>query len=76
MAKPPTTDEERLERIRFLKARMDRDRAELLALIPAVFPEKRGEEPVRGRLTEVVKATGWTRAHITNIRDGKVSTDG
>jgi hypothetical protein len=70
--RPPTTDEERLDRIRELKARIDADRAELLTLIPAVFPEKRGEEPVRGRLTEVVKATGWTRAHITAIRDGKV----
>lgn len=69
---PKLTDRERLDRIAELKARMDADRAELLALIPAVFPERRGEPAVRGRLTEVVNATGWTRAFVADIRDGKV----
>lgn len=72
MADTPTTDEQRLARIAELKAQIDADRAELLALIPTVFPEKRGEEPVRGRLNEVVRITGWTREHIARIRDGKV----
>lgn len=67
-------DEYRLARIAELKARMDADRAELLALIPAVFPQNRGEEPVRGRLNEVVNATGWTRAFVADIRDGKVKS--
>ena len=68
----PQADKQRLARIAELKKRMDADRAELLALIPAVFPEKRGDPPVRGRLTEVVNATGWTRAFVADIRDGKV----
>ncbi len=72
MTEPEPTDEQRLARIAELKTRMDADRAELFALIPAVFPEKRGEGFVRGRLTEVVRATGWTRAYIADIRDGKV----
>jgi hypothetical protein len=66
------TDEQRLDRIREIKARMDADRAELLTLIRDVFPETRGEPPVRGRLTEVVKASGWTRTYVADIRDGKV----
>lgn len=68
---PPMTDEERLERIRQIKARMDADRAEILTLIRDVFPENRGDPPVRGRLTEVVKASGWTRTYVADIRDGK-----
>lgn len=68
----PQTDAERLARIAELRARIDDARAELFTLIPAVFPETRGEPPVRGRLTEVVKATGWTRAYVADIRDGKV----
>lgn len=73
MASTPTTDEQRLARIAELRARMDADRAELFSLIPAVFPEKRGEAPVRGRLNEVVRLTGWTREYIARIRDGKVA---
>ncbi|TMR18543.1 hypothetical protein ETD86_21580 [Nonomuraea turkmeniaca] len=70
------TDEQRLERIREIKARMDADRAELFALIREVFPENRGEPPVRGRLTEVVKASGWTRTYVADIRDGKIESKG
>lgn len=73
MAEPPQTDEQRLARIAELRKRIDADRAELLALIPAVFPEKRGEPQVRGRLNQVVEATGWTRAYVADIRDGKVT---
>jgi hypothetical protein len=69
----PQTDEERIARIAELRKRMERDRTKILELIPQVFPEKRGEPPVRGRLNEVVEATGWTRAHVANIRDGKVT---
>lgn len=71
--KPPTNDAERLTRIREITQQMNTLRTELFELIPAVFPEKRGEEPVRGRLNEVVDATGWTRTYIANIRDGKVA---
>lgn len=66
------TDEDKIEEIRTLAERMAADRARILELIPQVFPEKRGEEPVRGRLNEVVKASGWTREYVARIRDGKV----
>lgn len=64
-------DEQRIEEIRTLSQRMTEDRARILELIPQVFPEKRGEPAVRGRLTEVVKASGWTREYVARIRDGK-----
>lgn len=73
MANTPQTDEERINRIAELRERMERDRTEILTLIQQVFPEKRGEPPVRGRLNQVAEATGWTRAHVANIRDGKVT---
>ncbi|WP_192806282.1 hypothetical protein [Streptomyces sp. SS1-1] len=66
------TDEQKIEEIRALTERMASDRARIFELIPQVFPEKRGEEPVRGRLTEVVKASGFTREYVARIRDGKV----
>lgn len=69
--KHPTTDDERLARIAELSARIQADTAELYELIPAVFPEKRGEPRIRGRLNQVVQATGWTRAYVADIRDGK-----
>lgn len=65
------TDEQKIDEIRTLAKRMADDRTRILELIPQVFPEKRGEEPVRGRLNEVVKATGWTREYVARIRDGK-----
>lgn len=64
-------DEQKIEEIRTLARRIADDRDRLLELIPQVFPEKRGEPPVRGRLNEVVKASGWTREYIARIRDGK-----
>lgn len=67
------TDEQKIEEIRTLTERMAADRARILELIPQVFPEKRGEESVRGRLNEVVKASGWTREYVARIRDGKVT---
>ncbi|MEV5944537.1 hypothetical protein [Streptomyces sp. NPDC051994] len=67
------TDEQKIEEIRTLTQRMAADRARILELIPQVFPEKRGEEPVRGRLNDVVKASGWTREYVARIRDGKVT---
>lgn len=65
------TDEEKIAEIRRLAERMTTDKARVLELIPQVFPEKRGEPPVRGRLNEVVKASGWTREYVARIRDGK-----
>lgn len=73
MTDKPQTDDDRIKLMRKLKARMEDDRAELLRLIRASFPENRGEPPVRGRLTEICEATGWTRAHVAAIRDGKVT---
>lgn len=67
------TDEQKIEEIRKLTERITADRARVFELIPQVFPEKRGEEPVRGRLNEVVKASGFTREYVARIRDGKVT---
>jgi hypothetical protein len=67
------TDEQKIEEIRELTKRMAADRARIFELIPQVFPEKRGEPPARGRLTEVVKASGFTREYVARIRDGKVT---
>jgi hypothetical protein len=76
MAEP--TDEEKIEEVRQLAQRIkerdeqnDKDKARLRELIPQVVP-KPSEPPIRGRLTEVVKATGWTREYVARIRDGKV----
>ena len=66
------TDEQKIEEIRTLTERMAADRARVFELIPQVFPEKRGEEAVRGRLTQVVEASGFTREYVARIRDGKV----
>jgi len=66
------TDEQKIEEIRQLTKRMADDRARIFELIPQVFPEKRGEPPMRGRLTEVVQASGFTREYVARIRDGKV----
>lgn len=76
MAEP--TDEEKIEEVRQLAQRIkerdernDKDKARIRELIPQVVP-KPSEPPIRGRLTEVVKATGWTREYVARIRDGKV----
>ncbi|MEU5596836.1 hypothetical protein [Streptomyces sp. NPDC020298] len=66
------TDEQKIAEIQRLTERIAQDRARIFELIPQVFPEKRGEEPVRGRLNEVVKASGFTREYVARIRDGKV----
>lgn len=75
MTEKLTTDQQRLDRIREITRQINELRAELFHLIPAVFPEKRGEPPIRGRLNEVVEATGWTRTYIASIRDGKTSKE-
>lgn len=69
MAEP--TDAEKIEEIRQRSKRMADDRARILELIPQVFPEKRDEPAVRGRLNDVVEASGWTRDYVARIRDGK-----
>lgn len=66
------TDEQKIEEIQQLTERMAADRARIFELIPQVFPEKRGEPAVRGRLTQVVDASGFTREYVARIRDGKV----
>jgi peptide subunit release factor 1 (eRF1) len=66
------TDEQKIAEIRKLTERMAADKARIFELIPQVFPEKRGEPPVRGRLNEVVAASGFTREYVARIRDGKV----
>lgn len=66
-------DAERIEEIRKRAQRIAEDRARIFELIPQVFPETRGEPKVRGRLNEVVEASGFTREYVARIRDGKVS---
>jgi hypothetical protein len=65
------TDDEKIAEMARRTARIAEDRDWIIKTIPEVFPEKRGEEPVRGRLNAVVKATGWTREYVARIRDGK-----
>lgn len=45
-------------------------RQQILAEVRAAFPAD--EEAPRGMLTRMVNATGWTRAYVADIRDGKV----
>lgn len=66
-------DAEKIAEIRQCADRIEQDRARIFELIPQVFPEKRGEPKVRGRLTEVVEASGFTREYVARIRDGKVT---
>lgn len=66
-------DSERIEEIREITRQEKELRARKIALIPQVFPEKRGEPKVRGRLNEVTEASGWTREYVARIRDGKVT---
>src|SRR5690606_33823084 len=55
-------------RIRERDRKNDEDRDRIRSLIPQLFPDP----TPRGRLTEVVEATGWTREYVARIRDGKV----
>lgn len=66
------TDEEKIAEMAKRTQRMADDKAWIFETIPEVFPEKRGGQQVRGRLTAVVKATGLTREYVARIRDGKV----
>lgn len=67
----PQSDEEKVEEMAKRTQRMADDKAWIFKTIPEVFPEKHGGEQVRGRLTAVVKATGFTREYVARIRDGK-----
>lgn len=66
---------EQLDEVRAIARRIkerdrknDEDRDRIRALIPQLFPDP----TPRGRLSEVVEATGWTREYVARIRDGKV----
>lgn len=65
------------DRIRKLRAereellqQAEQIRHQILIEVRAAFPAE-GEAP-RGLLTRMVNATGWTRAYVADIRDGKV----
>jgi hypothetical protein len=67
--------QEQLDEVRAIARRIkerdrknDEDRDRIRALIPRLFPDP----TPRGRLSEVVEATGWTREYVARIRDGKV----
>lgn len=69
--------QEQLEEVRAIARRIrdrdrknDEDRDRIRSLIPKLFPEPKPYP--RGRLNEVVEATGWTREYVARIRDGKV----
>jgi hypothetical protein len=64
-----SSDDDKIQQIRTLTARIAQDKAQIMELIPQVFPENRGERAVRGRLTEVADASGWTREYVARIRD-------
>lgn len=66
------TDTQNLERIGWLKARIDADHLELQALIRDAFPETRGEPKVLGRRAEVMERSGLSHQTVTSIRNGKV----
>lgn len=67
------TDEQKIEELREITELEKRQRARKLLLVRGAFPEARGEPQVRGRLKVVTEASGWTREHVANIRDGKVT---
>jgi hypothetical protein len=67
---PPATDEERIRRIREITEQVNALNVERFELIRTVLPKDPEEPLVRGRLSAVVKATGWTRTYVTKIRDG------
>jgi hypothetical protein len=54
-----------------LLADADELRKQIITEVRDAFP-KDGEAP-RGLLTRMVNATGWTRAYVADIRDGKVT---
>lgn len=79
MATQPT-HEQRLKRIGDLRdqldeaeAARDRIRTSLLQEIRETLPPP-GEEGPRGVITDVVKASRWTRAQVDLVRKGKVKT--
>lgn len=49
----------------------ERIRQQILAEVRDAFPA--GQDAPRGMLTRMVNATGWTRAYVADIRDGKVT---
>lgn len=66
------------DRIRQLRAeredlleQAEKLRQQILAEVRTALP-KGGDAP-RGMLTRMVNATGWTRAYVADIRDGKVT---
>jgi hypothetical protein len=70
--------EEKLEEVRAAALRIrerdrqnEEDRNWIRTLVPQLFPEPKPYP--RGRLSEVVEATGWTREYVARIRDGKVT---
>ena len=58
-------------RIKERERQNDEDRDHIRVLIPKLFPEPKPYP--RGRLSEVVEATGYTREYVARIRDGKVT---
>ena len=59
----------RVEREELLQ-QAEQIRQQILTEVHAAFPTE-GDAP-RGLLTRMVNATGWTRAYVADIRDGKV----
>lgn len=67
------TDEQKIKELREITELEKKLRSRKLQLVHGAFPETRGKPQVRGRLKEVSEAAGWTREHVANIRDGKVT---
>lgn len=72
MTEQPDTriGELRAERENLLE-QAEKIRQQILTEVRGAFPAD--QEPPRGLLTRMVNATGWTRAYVADIRDGKVT---
>lgn len=70
MHEPDQTIRQLRERREELLDEAEQLRRQIFAEVRAAFEV---EDPPRGLLTRLVNATGWTRAYVADIRDGKVS---
>lgn len=60
-------------RLDIMQAKLDETRKELHAAIFDSFPETHGQPAVRGVLAELARASGYTREHVMDIRDGVIA---
>lgn len=66
------TPEQKLQELREITELEKQQRTRKLQLVRELLPKGQEAAP-RGRLKAVSEASGWTREHVANIRDGKVT---